>query len=146
MTRRQRRLKLLDKNNELRQEVDPEYNYGTYGQGDLEEWIEERIPTVPPGTLCESKRCVTLTTCGEEASDRFCVHAYNHEGDCLFVGPHAQERHCAESYVWVITDGHVCYTYVCWECSELSSDYDSADPRDYPTTDAGYAISPTHCN
>ncbi len=140
---RQRRLKLLDKNKELRQE---EYNYGTYGPNNLEEWIEDRIPPVPTGTLCEATRCVTQTTCGEEDNDRFCLHGYNHEGDCLFVGPHAQARPNAESYIWTAENDHVCFTYVCYECLEtITGDFDPADPGDYPTTDAGYAIAPTRC-
>lgn len=136
---RRRRLKIMDKNRELRPEVDPELNYGTYGPSNLEEWIEDRIPPPPPGQLCEAQDCVArqLECLPEEAAERERALVADEAG-LLTPAP-------AESYFWVITDGHVCYTYVCWDCSEAKSDYDPVDPGNYPTTDAGYAISPTHC-
>ena len=136
---RQRRLKLLDKNDELRPEVDPEYNYGTYGQGDLEEWIEERIPPPPPVQLCEAQDCVARQRdlLPEEAAERELALVADEAG-LLTPAP-------AMSYTGVVTDGHVCFTYVCWDCSESMSDYYELEVGDYPTTDAGYAIAPTHC-
>ena len=132
--RRQRRLKILDRNNEVRWELNP--------VGPLKEWIDERIPPVPPGTLCEAERCVQLRYCGQQVTKNLtCIGKPNHEGDCEYVGS-PERRPLAESYVWVVTKGHVCFTYVCWDCCEQMSDYYELDVGDYPTTDAGYAIGP----
>lgn len=140
---RQRRLKILDKNNEVRPELDPDY--GPY-ENALESWIDDVIPPVPPGTLCEAERCITQTTCEEESDGYFCALLYNHEGDCWFLLYQQTKRPFAESYRWVVTDGHVCYTYVCWECAEaMADDCDPLETEDYPTTNAGYAITPTRC-
>lgn len=122
---RQRRLKLRDKQGEL--------SYGTY-EYSLEEWICDRIPPVPSGTLCEAQRCIQLRECGDSLEfnglNEFCVEDYDHEGDCVFGGL-PEPKHLAESYLYVLKDDHVCYTYVCDECCESRiEDYDGVDPGD----------------
>ena len=143
---RQRRLKILDKNNEVRGELNPDNSIGPGGGSSLEEWIDDSIPPVPPGTLCEAKRCVQLRYCGKQVTKNlYCIGKSDHEGDCEYIGS-PEIRPFAESYFWVVTDGHVCYSYICWECGEQKAgEFDPLDPGDYPTTDAGYAITPTRC-
>ena len=103
------RLKLLTKSGELRPPFDDD-DEDTLGQ-----WVDDHIPHMPPGQLCESQ-----VNCGPPPAS-------------------------AASYVWIMKGDHVCFTYVCYECQESYNFDEPVDPADYPTTDAGYAVAPTHC-
>lgn len=115
-----RRLKLRKNTGEMREEFE-------YGQcDDLGEWIDSRIPDAPSGLLCEAEECVQLEN---------------------YDSPREHKRPLAESYIYTVKEGHVCYTYVCWECSETGVNYlEPVDVENYPTTDSGYAIAPQHCS
>ena len=103
-----RRLKILTKQGDLMPDLDPD----NYGDENLGEWIDSRIPPIPLGTTCEKDGCS-----GE-----------------------------ARTYLWTVEGDHVCFTYVCYDCGDVAEMYDPMSPEDYPTTEAGYAIAPTHCN
>jgi hypothetical protein len=84
---------------------------------ELEEWIADRIPPAPGGTLCEGDQ---------------------HEDDEGIRPP-------ATTYLYFITaDQHVCYTYVCVDCGERADPEYLCD-QEYPATGGGYAVVPQHC-
>jgi len=101
------RLKLRNAKGDLRWEVEDD---------SIDEWIADKIPDPPAGTLCEQTE--------------------KHEGHP--VPP-------AMSWFWKISDGHVCYTYICEPCLDAYDFSDGADPSHYPTTVSGYAVTPRHC-
>lgn len=118
-----RRLKLRDNKGELREE----FEYSSVD--DIGEWIADRIPDPPPGQLCESEDCVQLMD-----------YDPSNESDGEIKRP------LAVSYFYKVKGDHVCYTFVCYDCSESAVEYlEPVDAGDYPTTDSGYAISPQHC-
>ncbi len=100
-----------------------------YADGSLEEWIADRIPSPPPGTICECKV--------EGTKPSFDAHHHDGEVVCTEI---------ASSYLYVIKDGHVCYRYVCFGCEEAQASDDYLFDVEYPTTESGYAVTPAHCS
>ncbi len=90
--------------------------------GDLEEWIDDKIPFPPAGTKCEC-----------DAED---CHAEEVGTECFSF---------AKSYLYRIDGEHVCYTYVCMDCEERTADDAYLADQEYPVTGAGYAVTPRHC-
>ena len=119
-----RRLKLRTNTGEVREE----FEYSNFD--DIGEWIDSHVPDVPTGQLCEEEECAYL------------------EGYAILEDPDIEsQRPLATSYIYVVQGDHVCYTYVCWDCSAVMCDsLEPVDVEDYPTTDSGYAISPKHCS
>ena len=103
------------------------------GDDDLHEWITDNIPDMPEGQLCEKHEEIQLANATEFDDDNEAI---------------IERSAPAESgyYVWMIEDGHICYTYLCENCCD-SMDLDhGASAEDYPTTASGYAVAPTHCS
>lgn len=100
-----------------------------YDEG-LEEWIDSKIRPPPTGQKCE---------CDKDK------HAHESEPDADDMVTIIDCPNPAESYLYVIKDGHVCYTYMCWRCVEEQASEDYLCDMDYPTTEAGYAVVPKHC-
>lgn len=103
-----KRLKIRNAKGEVREEI--------YETEDLWEWIDQKIPPVPAGQLCE--------------------HDDEHK--------HDEERPPATTYSWRLDDGHICYSYICEPCHSMLPE-DGPDPEGYPTTESGYAVEPKHC-
>ena len=94
------------------------YEDGENFEEDMWEWLESKIPAIETGQLCEKG-----------------VH--EEEG----VGPAF-----AETFFYTYDGTHICYTYVCWECSEDAvGSHDSPDVGDIPTDGHGYVVDPQHC-
>lgn len=122
---RQRRLKILDKNGAVRSEITTTYDDG---EEDLSEWVSSRIPPVPSGRFCEDQNCAARQAEFEDGEER----EFSPE--------------LATTYVWRIEGGHVCFTYVCDRCDAAAEgELEAVEPGEYPTTDAGYAVAPSHC-
>lgn len=83
----------------------------------LEEWICDNIPPAPEGQKFEYS---------------------DHDWGEYPWG-------VATTFMYVIKDGHVCYTYLCEGCAEEYLGEEYLDPEEYPTTKDGYAVSPRHC-
>ncbi len=90
----------------------------------LEEWISDRIPLPPKGTMCESD---------------------NHE-TAKFTEDDEAVPVLATGHLYYIKDGHVCYTYVCDDCLERKVSETYLADNTYPTTKDGHAVSPKHCS
>ena len=92
---------------------------------DLEVWIDSKIPPPPDGQVCE---------CDKDK------HAHEN-----FVGEIVDCSDLGDTYLYVIKDGHVCYSYMCFGCAETQSSDGYLGDVDYPATEAGYAVAPRHC-
>ncbi len=85
---------------------------------DIWDYLESRVPAPAPDQTCEA--------------------------ECHVV---AVEAAWATTFLYSIRDDHICYTYVCWECAEVSvGDYDPPTPEDVPTMGGGYVQEPVHCS
>lgn len=97
---------------------------------ELDEWIANKIPEPPTGTKCE---------CDKDK--------HSHEG------PPDKDRmveivDCADpatTFLYTVENDHVCYIWMCEPCMEAQASEDYLSDVDYPTTEAGYAVTPTHC-
>ncbi len=94
---------------------------GEHAEEDLMLWVEDQIPPAPTGQLCEKL-----------------------EGHQV-LWPGIDLLPLADSSLWYIKGEHVCYIYVCWECSEIYCG-DGLEVDYYPTTLRGNAVTPTHCS
>lgn len=92
------------------------------GDGRLEEWITDRVPPPPEGTLCEYEQHE--------------IEEFDEDDEGI--------RPPATTFLYRIEAGHVCYTYVCADRREREDPKYLAD-QDYPVTGGGYAVTPRHC-
>ncbi len=99
---------------------------------DLHEWISDKIPPMPEGQLCERHLEIQLANAEE----------FDDDGEAIIERSAPAE---AGYYVWNIKGDHVCYSYICENCSDMMDLNFGASADDYPTTKAGYAVSPRHC-
>ncbi len=100
--------------------IGKKYEDGDHYEEDIWDFLSDRVLPVPNATFCE----------------------YDEGLGCMGVPPNL-----ATTFVYVIKDGHVCYTYVCEPCAEVLVDNMSGvEPGEYPTTQDGYASVPRHCS
>ena len=92
---------------------------------DLEVWIDSKIPPPPDGQVCECD--------GDK-------HAHENS-----VGEIVDCSEPGETYLYVIEDAHICYSYMCFGCAEAQTNEAYLGDVDYPTTEAGYAVVPSRC-
>ena len=87
-----------------------------YYEEEVWNFLSGRVLPIPEGQLCEAEQCTGLP------------------------------RNPAETFLYTIEDGHVCYTYVCDYCGEATADECYLSEHEYPTTQDGYAVVARHCS
>ena len=98
-------------------DVLPELEDAFAFDSDFWDYLEARVPKPGPEQMCE--------IAGHEE----------------FVDPAF-----ATTFFYTLEGDHICYTYICDECSEnMVGDYDLPVPEDVPTDGWGYATDPQHC-
>ncbi len=96
--------------------IGKKYEDGDHYEEDIWNFLSDRVLPISEGQLCEAEQCMGIP------------------------------RNPAETFLYTIEDGHVCYTYVCDPCGEVTADECYLSDREYPTTQDGYAIVPSRCS